>query len=302
MDEIKLRYFVSAARHLSFTKAAEDCNVTQSTISKQISALEEELGSKLFSRDHNALTLTATGLRLAQKAEDYMDQYRMINESVRRLHLEYNQRLTIGVGPWEWALLSRPLSLFVKKYPDVEIFTGNFTHKRLASHLRSGTLDVGICSELCIANIRNLYAKSLGFSRFEAAAHRNHEFWLLTENDRVSFKDQTMITLFENEYEPVRSYCVSHNKQQIYFTHGNYFPVLAAMVRAKMGISLMPYFSKDFVGSDIRFDNLLAPPLVQQFFVAKNQSGLSEPAMNFIEICTSCYDNAPEIGDCIAVD
>ena len=55
-----LRAFEAAARHLSFTVAASELNVTQTAISHQIRRLEEELGIRLFVRQNRALALTVT--------------------------------------------------------------------------------------------------------------------------------------------------------------------------------------------------------------------------------------------------
>ena len=60
-----LRAFEAAARHLSFTQAASELNVTQTAISHQIKRLEEELGVRLFIRQNRSLTLTA-------EAQDYL--------------------------------------------------------------------------------------------------------------------------------------------------------------------------------------------------------------------------------------
>ena len=59
-----LRAFEAAARHLSFTQAASELNVTQTAISHQIKRLEEELGVALFVRHHRAIELTIEGDRL----------------------------------------------------------------------------------------------------------------------------------------------------------------------------------------------------------------------------------------------
>jgi hypothetical protein len=56
--------FEAAARHLSFTRAAAERFVTQSAMSRQMRALEDELGVALFTRRHRALALTADGQRL----------------------------------------------------------------------------------------------------------------------------------------------------------------------------------------------------------------------------------------------
>ena len=144
MDEIKLKYFASVARHLSFTKAAEDLHVVQSTISKQISALEADLGVKLFNRDHQRVTLTAAGARLASDVDEYLEQYRTINERVRRLYIEIDQRLQIGMGPLEFAVLAPPLKLFVSRWPTIEVSCTVYTYQRLVRHLRAGTVDIAV--------------------------------------------------------------------------------------------------------------------------------------------------------------
>ena len=56
-----LRAFEAGARHLSFTRAAEELHVTQAAVSHQIKALEEHLGVRLFRRLNRALLLTDAG-------------------------------------------------------------------------------------------------------------------------------------------------------------------------------------------------------------------------------------------------
>jgi LysR family glycine cleavage system transcriptional activator len=65
-----LAAFEAAARHLSLTKAAEELNVTPGAISRQVRALEEELGSPLFLRRHRAVELTREGETMAAALRD----------------------------------------------------------------------------------------------------------------------------------------------------------------------------------------------------------------------------------------
>ena len=77
-----LRGFESAARHLSFTRAASELFVTQSAISRQIKALEDHLGVQLFRRFNRSLLLTDAGQLLQRTAADVM---RRIDETTTRL-------------------------------------------------------------------------------------------------------------------------------------------------------------------------------------------------------------------------
>lgn len=285
MDEIKLKYFISVARHLSFTKAAEDCHVTQSTMSKQISALERELNVELFYRDKRSVLLTAAGANLANNAEDYMEQYRLINDSIRTLHLDFDSRLTIGVGPWESEILPPVLELFAQRHPNVEIFCTLYTHKRMSSHFRSGTFDLGICTRLCTDAVKGLYVQPFATYNFHVVAPKDSPYWDMNAEDRACLKDQMVITLYENEFEPVRPYCIKNNMKNKAFTYSNQFCTVMAMVRAKMGITLVPEFYLPTIGADMRMSDDLAVPLAMEYVVARSASIRNTAVDNFLEIC-----------------
>ena len=65
-----LQYFLAVAREESITRAAEVLHITQPTLSRQLSQLEEELGTRLFERGTRHITLTPDGLLLRRRAEE----------------------------------------------------------------------------------------------------------------------------------------------------------------------------------------------------------------------------------------
>lgn len=77
-----LRMFEAAARHLSFTIAASELNVTQAAVSQQIRRLEEELGAKLFLREKGGLSLSVSGQELAGSTKAALS---MIHKSIDRI-------------------------------------------------------------------------------------------------------------------------------------------------------------------------------------------------------------------------
>ena len=81
MDLRVLRYFLTVAREQSFTKAAEQLHITQPTLSHQMAALEEELGTPLLDRRGHGITLTDQGLLLKRRALEILDlEHRIIDE------------------------------------------------------------------------------------------------------------------------------------------------------------------------------------------------------------------------------
>jgi LysR family transcriptional regulator, glycine cleavage system transcriptional activator len=87
-----LRGFEAAARHLSFTKAAEELFLTQSAVSRQVQGLEEALGVPLFQRKHRALLLTDAGQLLQQTVARHLKELR---ETVAHITEEPVRMLTV---------------------------------------------------------------------------------------------------------------------------------------------------------------------------------------------------------------
>lgn len=290
MDEIKLKYFASVARHLSFTKAAEDLHVVQSTISKQISALEADLGVKLFNRDHQRVTLTAAGARLASDVDEYLEQYRTINERVRRLYIEIDQRLQIGMGPLEFAVLAPPLKLFVSRWPTIEVSCTVYTYQRLVRHLRAGTVDIAVGPVTCASDVSDAAYLPLRQENWVVAAAQDSPLWSLPPESQSVLEGQNVITLFENMFEPVRPHCIKNDFRQAAFSHCTYFAPIITMVRAGCGVSLLP----DSLCESIPHDVIVRPDLLRvplkQDVVASYRPDLCNTAVeHFLDCCREIY-------------
>src|SRR5215472_6563219 len=135
-----LRVFSIAARHLSFTKAADELHLTQSAISHRVRALEEELGATLFDRLPRRLELTRAGQVLARGVDQAIAD---ITRTIADLDIGDNaRRLTVTVLP---SLASRwlvpRLPRFHSLHPDIELQL--IADPRLLD-LRKGRIDLAI--------------------------------------------------------------------------------------------------------------------------------------------------------------
>lgn len=114
-----LRTFEAAARHLSFTGAARDLNMTQSAVSQQIKSLEAHLGRQLFYRRPRVLELTATGITYLPVVRD---AFRTLEHGTRavtgdtRNVIQVQSNLTFAI---HW--LAPRLARFRALHPDVEL-------------------------------------------------------------------------------------------------------------------------------------------------------------------------------------
>jgi LysR family transcriptional regulator, glycine cleavage system transcriptional activator len=114
------RGFEAAARHLSFTRAAEELFVTQSAISRQIQALEERLGVALFLRRNRGLALTEAGQQMYRAADIAL---RTLREAADRIAPGTTQKLVTVTSSMAFCslwLIPR-LSGFRRMHPDVDV-------------------------------------------------------------------------------------------------------------------------------------------------------------------------------------
>src|SRR6185437_2200272 len=135
-----LRAFEAAARHLSFTQAASELNVTQTAISHQIKRLEHELGVRLFIRQNRALTLTAEASEYLPGVRAAFNDLRLATD--RLLRREDDHVLTVSTlaslaAKW---LLPR-LSAFQEAQPGIDV---RITTSTGLVDFRSGDVDAAI--------------------------------------------------------------------------------------------------------------------------------------------------------------
>lgn len=135
-----IRGFVAVGRRMSITLAAHDLCLTQSAVSRQINALEEQLGVKLLTRGHRSIAFTKEGERLFLSANGAVQQ---LQDVLGDIHIAVNSRpvtLSASIGVTGLWLLPR-LSRFQKLHPGVDLRVS--ANNRLAD-LRNDGIDLAI--------------------------------------------------------------------------------------------------------------------------------------------------------------
>ena len=122
MDWNKVRIFQIVAEAGSFTKAGDELNLSQSAVSRQISALEDELHVKLFHRHARGLMLTEQGETLYDAARDVYNRLlnteTMLSDASKKTFGPLKVTTTVGFGS---AWLTPRLNSFISLYPDIQL-------------------------------------------------------------------------------------------------------------------------------------------------------------------------------------
>ncbi len=143
-----LRYFLTVAKEQSFTKAAEQLHITQPTLSRQISGLEEELETVLFNRNGRNITLTDEGLLLKRRALEIIDLEDKIVDEFKENEDVVDGVITIGCGEFAAVeTLAKIIEGYKRKYPMVQIALHTGTADNVLEMMNKGLIDIGLFLE-----------------------------------------------------------------------------------------------------------------------------------------------------------
>lgn len=145
MTLIQLEYIVALDRFRHFALAADNCYVTQPTLSMQIQKLEQELGMKIFDRSKQPVMPTEAGLAIIEHAKKILAERDAMNEMLSTRKGILSGELKIGIIP-TLAPYLLPLfaQQFTKKYPHVKLIVNEMMTDLMVNRLREGTIDAGI--------------------------------------------------------------------------------------------------------------------------------------------------------------
>jgi len=122
MEMHQVRYFLAAARTLSFTRAAEECHVSQPALTAATKKLEAELGSPLFFREANRLQITAFGRQMTPLLEQISARTEAASAAAETFRLLRQQPMRLGVMPTLGPVrIAHFLSDFERAHPGVEV-------------------------------------------------------------------------------------------------------------------------------------------------------------------------------------
>lgn len=143
-----LRYFLAIAREENMTKAASVLHLTQPTLSRQIHQLEQELGTTLFIRNGHHIFLTASGMRLKQRAQDLVELADRTEAEMKQKDEIIAGEISLGIGETvNMVFLSRVMRSLQARYPDVVFSLYTAIADDVICRLDQGLLDFGVLIE-----------------------------------------------------------------------------------------------------------------------------------------------------------
>jgi DNA-binding transcriptional LysR family regulator len=197
MEMHQVRYFLAVARVLNFTRAADECNVTQPSLTRAIKQLEAELGGDLFRRERPAAQLTELGQRMhpllrqcyeaANGARELASSFKSGEVGALRIALTHSVDLSLLIPH-----LGQVKRLFNRL--EFRFLRGN--SREVAEFLKKGEAELGIAAEISEEWDR-LDTWPLFTENFQLVINRNHP---LAAHEKIDFGDLRTEQLLSRNY------------------------------------------------------------------------------------------------------
>lgn len=240
MEIARLRSFVELADRLHFGRTAQHVHLSQPALSKQIRALEEEVGAPLFDRDRHGVRLTSVGAILAEDARELVRRADAALDRARRAGRGEIGRLSIGFGFSTLALVPRIVSRFRRERPHVEISLTDMSTNAQFEALAAGRLDVGFVRLPGVPGLRSLPVLTERLVLALAATHPRAVAIRGLADARDEPFIQTPRVLSPTLYDHVLAVCAVHRVRPQIIQEATEFPTILALVAAGLGVSLVP--------------------------------------------------------------
>ena len=260
MEMQQVRYFVALARELNFTRAAEQCNVSQPALTRAIQQLEHELGGPLFHRERSNTHLSELGRMMLPYLQSVEESCRAARDQARAAKKLERATLTIGtmctIGP---QLVADLLVRFQAQHPAVEVQVIDAGAPQMIEMLERGDLEVaivGIPGELP----ESLHQLPIFEERFVILLPPNHRLVAhdpvrSAELDKEPYVSRSNCEVFE----PVRSELNGRGVflRQVFSSPRDDW--VQGMIKAGLGLGFFPEFS-------VTDPDLVMRPLVEPSF------------------------------------
>jgi LysR family hydrogen peroxide-inducible transcriptional activator len=253
MELHEIRYFLAVCRTLNFTRAAEQCNVSQPALTRAIQKMEGELGGLLFSRERNNTHLTELGRLMQPHLEEVLARTQAAKDSAQRFLRLESAHLRLGVmctiSPLRFIGF---LNRFRADHSGIELILTEAVPSRLTEGLLQGELDVVVMAQPEVFDER-LRADPLYTERFVVACAVGHPFARRNAITMADMDGQIYLQRINCEFRDVlRESCEANGAHIIRSYRSEREDWIQTMVAAGMGVCFIPEFSAIHPGLVLR--------------------------------------------------
>ena len=196
----KLRLFLVVLEEGGFRRAADRLRISQSAITRQMQALEFDLGGPVLKRTSDGVYPTKGGQALAKRAKTLLADYDSTMAEVRRLNRGENERLRIGyIASAVQEYLGPALAVLRRAYPTLQVKMLDQTPGEMIIALQQGKIDLAFTMHGIDLLSRDFYARKLATVRSLVALPVNHRLATERQVSLSQLKGETFVRGSDDE-------------------------------------------------------------------------------------------------------
>ena len=248
MNFERLHYFAAVAEALNFTKAADTCHIAQTAMSRQIAAMEAELGVILFERNNRTVVLTPAGDAFYHDTLQLLDTYNAAMQRARNIAINENRTLKIGFGAYERRFVTNIVREFLQQMSDVVVSIEQYSYAELIKRIKSGALDIVFALPVSAEYVKddNIEIVSIFNSETCIICCSGHPFANESVINAQHMRGGCCITISEDDgpasMDNFKERMLKQNMQLNKIIQANSLDAEFLMVAAGMGVSFVPRF------------------------------------------------------------
>lgn len=241
-DPKQMQAFVVLAQHMHFGKAAKALGISQSTLSTQIRALEEEIGGAIINRSNRTMTLTVLGETFLTDAQNILAMMECAKKNTSDILDGTVSSLRLGVdcGTITSGLFDRILAESTRRFPKLELNSMEDPPASLLKALSSGQLDMVVSNIFSLEIPKNIVSTPL--ASFRAMLLVSDRYTVTHEDGSLDIDavSQLPFILFEHLDESphvIERVLSFHPKRVIRLPS---IPLIASYVEQGLGAAIVP--------------------------------------------------------------
>ncbi len=241
MDIQKFVFFISLAETLNYTETAEQAYTTQGNVSKQIIALEKELGTELFDRSRRNIKLTNSGRTALPYAVNLVNTYEELKQTLAYLEDFHKLQLTLhGIPTMSSYQVLSLIGEFHKQHPQIFIMVEEEESDSLLKTLDQEICDISFARTFAV-DLKNYERIVVSQDHFVAVLPANHRLADHSVIRLEELKNETFLQLGKSTqlYDVVIGMCLSAGFTPHIGYHGQRIDLIQNSIADGMGVSLM---------------------------------------------------------------
>lgn len=289
MDLRALRYFIETVRQNSFTLAADKLHVTQSTVSKMIRQLEDEIGQPLLTREGRQLRLTDVGRILFARGQEALGVMHELSREVSDLTTLTRGELTVGMPPMINLLFSPVVKAFCERYPGLRLTLQENGGQVIEQQVGSGELEVGVT---ILPADPALELASRSYGRYPIlVVGPQHASWANETSVRITDLQDEPLVLLPDDFSLTRRLRAAFDEVRLtprIAAQSGQWDFLVAMAAAGLGTTLLPapLLARLNVGNELVVRPLAEPGIDWDVaLIWKSRRYLSHAARAWLAVC-----------------